>query len=220
MQVILLRVTEFGDDLAGQAAAVCTHTTNWRAALEHALKGGHESVIEHVSFTFHVMGVSRALLAQLTRHRIASFSVQSQRYVDMSALPVVVPPSIQANERAFNAWDSLMEEIAGLYDLYVNELGIPKEDARFITPQATQTEIVLTMNARELKHFFSLRCCNRAQWEIRALADAMCKICTEECPVIFKDAGPGCVRGHCPEEKPCGSPRTLDFKQPQDGDGK
>lgn len=208
MQVILLRVTQFGDDLAGQAAAQCTNSSKWTAALKRALKSGHESVIEHVMFTFKVTGVSRALLAQLTRHRIASFSVQSQRYVYMGDLPVVVPSSIQANELAMSAWNNLMAHISNVYDNYVNDLGIPKEDARYITPQAAQTQLILTMNARELRHFFSLRCCNRAQWEIRELADRMLDTCKEECPIIFEDAGPGCVRGQCPEEKPCDHPRA------------
>ncbi len=207
MQVILLRVTQFGDDLAGQAAAQCTNSSKWTAALKRALKSGHESVIEHVMFTFKVTGVSRALLAQLTRHRIASFSVQSQRYVDMGEMPVVIPQSIRDNPACIKLWESLIDEIRDAYGAMV-EAGIPKEDARYITPQAAQTELILTMNARELRHFFSLRCCNRAQWEIRELADRMLDTCKEECPIIFEDAGPGCVRGQCPEEKPCDHPRA------------
>lgn len=206
MQVTLLQATERGDDLAGHAAAVCTDSASWSGALNHALKGGHESVIEHVVFTFHIGGVSRALLAQLTRHRIASFSVESQRYVDIGDMEAVVPPSIRENEQAMEIWNHLMDNISEVYDLYVNYLDIPKEDARFISPQAVKTNIVMTMNARELKHFFSLRCCNRAQWEIRWLANEMLEICKIKCPVIFADAGPGCVRGKCPEEKPCGDP--------------
>lgn len=211
MNVVLARYTKDPEEMAGLAASVCTNSGNHRAALRHALASGHESVIEHVSFTFHVFGVSRALLAQLTRHRIASFSVQSQRYVDMEDMPVVVPPSIQRNELAMTAWNTVMEQIRAAYDLYVNDLAIPKEDARFITPQAAQTVLIITMNARELRHLFSLRCCNRAQWEIREMADKMLAICKEYCPLIFEDAGPGCVRGHCSEERPCGHPKEEDW---------
>lgn len=207
MDVKLLQCPPFGDELAGQAAAICTRSQKGQKALEHALKGGHESVIEHVAFTFLVQGVSRALLAQLSRHRIASFSVQSQRYVNMGDMPVVIPESIAKDDALHQEWDELMDSIKHFYHHAVS-MGIPKEDARYATPQAACADLILTMNARELKHFFSLRCCNRAQWEIRELADAMLEQCKQECPLIFRDAGPGCVSGACPEERPCGHPRT------------
>lgn len=215
MKVTLLSYTENGDSLAGQAAAICTRSPNYEKALSHALHGGHESVIEHVSFTFKIEGVSRALLAQITRHRIASFSVESQRFCDMRDMPCVVPESIQKQSEIMYEWSSIMQRIKSFYHFAV-EHGIPKEDARYLTPQAAQTNIVMTMNARELLHFFSLRCCNRAQWEIRALADEMLRLCKEKCPVIFTDAGPGCVRGKCPEAKPCGNPRHAEelFRNP------
>ena len=207
MKVMLIASTPNGDDLAGRAAAICTASTNWESALNHALSSGHESVVEHVSFTFLVWGISRAAMAQLTRHRIASFDVESQRYVDMKDMPVVVPPSIQKTTVLLNEYLGLMDKIKAFYHDAV-AAGIPREDARFPTPQAAETKLLLTMNARELRHFFSLRCCNRAQWEIRALADEMLRLCKEKCPRIFADAGPGCVRGHCPEKRPCGSPRV------------
>lgn len=212
MNVMLIANTPNGDDLAGRAAAICTNSTNWGKSLEHALESGHESVIEHVSFTFLIWNVSRALLAQITRHRIASFDVQSQRYVNISDMSVVIPPSIQSNQEIMDDYTDLMEEIKRFYYRSVNA-GIPKEDARFATPQGATTKLMLTMNARELRHFFSLRCCNRAQWEIRELADEMLRICREKCPRIFADAGPGCVRGRCPEKKSCGKPREAVKKE-------
>lgn len=215
MKVTLLSYTENGDSLAGQAAAICTRSSNYEKALSHALRGGHESVVEHVSFTFRVEGVSRSLLAQLTRHRIASFSVESQRYCDMGEMPMVIPPSILQNPEILNEYAIAMDAVKAFYKKAVSA-GIPKEDARYATPQAAVTNLQLTMNARELRHFFSLRCCNRAQWEIRALADEMLRLCKEKCPMIFSDAGPGCVRGTCPEENPCGNPRHAEelFRNP------
>ena len=217
MKVTLLAYTANGDELSGQAAAVRTRSSNCEKALSHALRGGHESVIEHVNFTFRIEGVSRALLAQLTRHRIASFSVESQRYCDLGEMPMVIPPSILQNPEILNDYAVAMDAVKAFYKKAVSA-GISKEDARYATPQSAVTNLTLTMNARELRLFFSLRCCNRAQWEIRAMADEMLKICKEKCPVIFSDAGPGCVRGKCPEAKPCGNPRMnealfLPFKK-------
>ena len=206
MKVTLLDYTQKGDELAAIAAAVCYNAKPSEKALRHTIASGHESVIEHVNFTFKIEDVSRTLLAQLTRHRIASFSVQSQRYCDMSEMPVVVPESIKKNKEMLNRFGIVLDAIKTVYQEAV-KAGIPKEDARFILPNAVMTTIVFTANARELRHFFSLRCCNRAQWEIRELADKMLAICKEKCPVIFENAGPGCVRNDCPEEKPCGKPR-------------
>ena len=206
MKVELLQGTLNATGLAGIAAATCTRSHNTEKALKHAMTSGHDSVLEHIVFTFRVEGVSRALLAQLTRHRIASYSVESQRYCDMGEMPVVVPESIAGNADMMREWESLMARIKSFYRYAVDQ-GIPKEDARYATPQAAQTNLVLTMNARELRHFFSLRCCNRAQWEIRELADRMLGLCMGEAPELFADAGPGCVRGECKEVKPCGKPR-------------
>lgn len=166
---------------------------------------GHHSVIEHAVFSFSVEGVSRTLTHQLVRHRIASFSQQSQRYVSMGKASYVTPPSITADEDAAKRYHTLMDEIWTLY----SELSgiLPKEDARYVLPNACHTNIVITMNARELWHFFSLRCCNRAQWEIREMALRMMELCQQVSPVIFKDVGPPCVRGPCPEGKlSCGKP--------------
>lgn len=164
------------------------------------LPEAHQSPLEHVSFTFGIEGVSRAMLAQITRHRIASFSVQSQRYVNMDEFGYVIPPSIAANQDALDEYEHFMDR-ADLVYTYLRSSGIPAEDARFVLPNACETRMIVTMNARELMHFFSLRCCKRAQWEIRAVADEMLRLCKEVAPEIFAKAGPGCVRGRCPEGK-------------------
>lgn len=210
MDVTLLASTPFPFVVAADAASICTNSGNRASALHHALSSGHDSVLEHVSFTFRIRGVSRSLLAQLTRHRIASYSVQSQRYVSYKdQFDYVVPPSIKAlGAKAEDTYCAQMEQMHSWYCEWCELLGQDKkEDARFVLPNATSTELIMTMNARELKHFFSLRCCNRAQWEIRELADRMLEIVKNEEESFFKDAGPGCVRGKCPEKNPCGHPK-------------
>lgn len=173
-------------------------------SLKHALASGHESVLEHAVFTFAVQGISRACSHQLVRHRMASFSQQSQRYVDMGDFGYTVPESIRNIPGALEDYQGLMRGIKDYYDEFVSYYGIPKEDARYILPEATQSNIVITMNARELRHFLSLRLCNRAQWEIRELAERMLELCREQAPVIFADAGPLCTRDGCRETRPCG----------------
>lgn len=170
---------------------------------------GHESPIEHASYTFAVEGVSRALLAQLTRHRIASYSVQSQRYVDKSDFDYIVPPSIEADSILKGLFISYMKLCKHFYNYFLS-FDIPNEDARFVLPNACDTRIIFTMNARSLHNFFKLRCCNRAQWEIRAMADEMLKLCREVSPVLFRRAGPSCaVTGKCSEGAMCcGEPRA------------
>ena len=181
------------------------------AFLRRIVASGHLSVLEHASFTFFVSGVSRALLAQITRHRIASFSVQSQRYVSLAeGFGYIIPPRIKAlGATAVAKFERQMADMQKWYAEWQGMLGGTgegsNEDARFVLPNACETHITLTMNARELLHFFSLRCCNRAQWEIRALATEMLRLCKEKAPVIFEHAGPGCVSGPCPEgSRSCG----------------
>ena len=205
MKVKLLRHTCEPEMLAGYAAAKCYKGKDPRKSLEVAMEGGHESVLEHAVFTFEVDEVSRVLLAQITRHRLASFSVQSQRYTGAD-MNMVVPESMVVADLA----DDIVEARRAVDRLYkhARALGVPHEDCRYFTLQGGHTGFVMTMNARELRHFFSLRCCNRAQWEIRELADKMLELVKEVAPVMFADAGPGCVRGHCPEgDKCCGKPR-------------
>lgn len=205
MNVSLIEATPFAEQLCGAAAAVCTDSDNYERSLKHALESGHTSVLEHAVFTFKVEGLSRVALAQLTRHRLASFDVQSQRYVRLDDWKMVIPESIARSRYAAEA-ESAMRYMMSLYQR-MTEDGIPAEDARYVTPQAVTTDLIMTMNARELLHFFSLRTCNRAQWEIRRMADEMLRLCMNASPEIFKYAGPGCVTGKCPEKKPCGHPR-------------
>ena len=187
---------------------------------------GHQSPIEHAVFTFGIEGVSRALLAQITRHRIASFSVQSQRYVRLDDFRYVTPPEIEAIPEAKAAFLASMEEDAQRYLDLAHKLeeghtarlmaeGMPEkqarakaskqanEDARFVLPNACETKMVVTMNARSLMNFFQLRCCNRAQWEIRELAEKMFALVYPVAPHIFAKAGPACLCGPCPEGKMC-----------------
>ena len=206
---------------------------------------GHESPIEHASFTFGIEGVSRSLLAQITRHRIASFSVQSQRYVEEAQFAFVVPPEIEAIPEAKEEYLRAMKEdqahyerlTALLKDKHTKALlaqGVPEkeaarraqkmaiEDARFVLPNACTTKMICTMNARSLRNFFALRCCNRAQWEIRDVAWQMLRLVRGVAPRLFANAGPGCLRGACPEGKmTCGKAdavraryREMEAKQP------
>lgn len=210
MTVELMSYTKYAGDLCGTAAAVCTASDNPSKSLKHALDSGHTSVLEHAVFTFRIEGLSRAALAQLTRHRLASFDVQSQRYVRISSDDLVLPRTLEEHPDLADRVDYAMRTVMQVYQDLV-DAGVPKEDARYVTPQAVPTTLMMTMNARELLHFFSLRCCNRAQWEIRGMADEMLKLCRHAAPGVFDKAGPGCVTGTCPEKKPCGSPR-VDLK--------
>lgn len=194
---------------------------------------GHESPIEHASFTFGIEGVSRALLAQITRHRMASFSVQSQRYVAEAHFEYVTPPEIAENEEALAIFKEAMAEDQRRYDELTailkekhkaNFIKAGKdektadrmaekkaiEDARFVLPNACETKMVLTMNARSLLNFFRHRCCNRAQWEIQDVANQMLALVSSVAPNIFKNAGPSCVSGACPEGKmTCGKIKEM-----------
>lgn len=185
---------------------------------------GHESPLEHSMFTFGIEGVSRSFLAQITRHRIASYSVQSQRYVRLESFEYVVPPAIERNPVAKARYLRAMEEDAEHYEALTRLLmedakraliekgedeaaaarkaeKIAIEDARFVLPNACATKMVVTMNARSLLHFFSQRCCRRAQWEIRAVATEMLRQAKTVAPAVFAKAGPPCVKGPCPEGK-------------------
>jgi len=173
-----------------------------RKTLRRVMGYGHLSVIEHASFTYSVEGVSRALTHQLVRHRIASYTQQSQRYVAYDALEYyVTPESISQNNSAKKLYHETLMKITDAYQKLLKN-GVPEEDARYILPNAAKTNIVITMNARELRHFFNLRCCERAQWEIREMATEMLKQAKKVAPVIFENAGPSCVElGYCPEKE-------------------
>ncbi len=246
MKVTLITHTPHPEQLLATAARLCysasdieqvrERLTEEKAAafVEMLADIGHESPVEHVTFTFGIEGVSRSLLAQITRHRIASYSVQSQRYVPAGQFRYVVPPEIEAIPEARAEFLRAMEEDQRHYES-LSAMLIEKhkqaflaegkdektaakmaekkgiEDARFVLPNACETKIIMTMNVRSLRHFFRLRCCNRAQWEIRAVADEMLRLCAEASPTLFAKAGPPCVSGPCSEGKmSCG--RMLEMR--------
>ncbi|MGF7186331.1 thymidylate synthase (FAD) [Desulfitispora alkaliphila] len=190
--------------------------------IKKLLDMGHLSTVEHVSFTFGIEGVSRSLLAQITRHRIASFSVKSQRYVSETredgAFNYIIPPEIEAlGDKYVEIYREQMKTIQEWYNYWSEKLGSggegTNEDARFVLPNSAETKMVVTMNARELHHFFGLRCCNRAQWEIRALAEEMCLQVKKIAPNLFSQAGPACIAANCPEGKmSCGKQREMRAK--------
>lgn len=209
MKVTLINYPHLpGDEIAGMAAAICTGSDNHERALNHAMDSGHHSVAEHATYTFLVEGVSRVLLAQLTRHRIASYSVQSQRYCGIE--PEWVVPQTIIDAGMDDEYSNMCQACYEIYLTMVRWLDVPEEDARYIIPQGVTCKLLVTMNARELLHFFELRCCNRAQWEIREMAWAMLAECRKIALRLFRDAGPGCLRGACPEKRPCGKPYTKE----------
>ncbi len=234
MKVELLRYTPDGEKLIASAAKLCYSSVgissieenlneeNTDRFLDMLMSLGHQSPIEHISFTFGIEGVSRTLTHQLVRHRIASYSQQSQRYVKLDQFEYVIPPSIEGNEEAKKLFIEAMEKDQEYYDRLTEILfnenysrmikeGLAEkearmkaekeaiEDARYVFPNACETKIVVTMNGRTLLHFFNVRCCLRAQWEIRALATEMLRLVKGVYPTLFKKAGPSCISGPCPE---------------------
>ena len=175
--------------------------------VKNIVASGHMSPLEHVKFSFAIQGVSRALTHQLVRHRLASYSQQSQRYVKENNFDYIIPPAIEGNVAAKAEFEKLMTLIQQSYTKLLTLLGQDKisgqtanQDARFALPQAAETKIVVTMNCRELLHFFQHRCCERAQWEIRELANKMLDICRQKLPAVFAVAGAKCdALGYCPE---------------------
>ena len=174
--------------------------------LRTILESGHFSTLEHASYTFAIDGVSRAMTHQLVRHRLASYNQQSQRYVTFREEPEFIVPDSVVEAGAAEEYDAAVRAaFAASADLVAR--GVPAEDARYLLPSPCETKIVVTMNIRELLHFFELRCCNRAQWEIREVACRMLELVRPTAPLIFAQAGPGCVKGACPEGKmTCGNP--------------
>ena len=178
--------------------------------IRRVLASGHDSILEAATFTFGIEDVSRVLTHQLVRHRHASFGQTSQRYTSLQDGEwYVVPESVANNKEALDYYNTAHDIAANCYAKLI-ELGIPKEDARFVIQQSARTKIVVTMNARALCHFFDVRCCNRAQWEIRKMAWKMRDIVMEKWPVLFENSGPGCMRGQCPEgDMCCGQPYAM-----------
>jgi len=231
MRVELIQYTPEPEKVVASAAKLCYSPVGVSEIMEKLedgsaekfirilMKMGHMSPIEHVSFTFGIEGISRVCTHQLVRHRIASYSQQSQRYVKTEDFNYIVPPAISENPKALAIFEEAMEssrnaykKISGLlYDSYAKGTGemtkrqmgaMEKkaiEDARFVFPNACETKIVVTMNARTLIHFFEQRCCNRAQWEIHSVADEMLKCVKRVAPTIFEKSGPSCIKGPCPE---------------------
>lgn len=180
---------------------------NIEKILKVIMRSGHFSALEHASYTFAIDGVSRALTHQLVRHRIASFNQQSQRYVTLSGEPdAVIPESISGDAELSALFDTAVDTAYNTYQELI-DAGISAEDARYVLPNASITKIVTTMNIRELLHFFELRSCRRAQWEIQELSNKMLEAVAPTAPQIFLDAGAPCRRGSCPEgTMSCGQP--------------
>ena len=220
MKVQLLNYTPNSEEMVAHAARLCYSAktiaqiketiTEQRPdkMIKKIIKLGHYSVLEHVSFTFGIEDISRVTSHQLVRHRIASYSQKSQRYVKAGEKEnCIIPKSIQDNngDLAVKFMKLFAESLSFYQEMLLQ--GIPAEDARYILPQAMTTSIIFTANARELIHFFRMRCCSRAQWEIRELAISMLKLVKKVAPNIFQDSGPACLVGPCPEgEMTCGKP--------------
>lgn len=217
IKVKLLRHTPFPEKTVAAAARLCyspigameldESMTDTEAAnlIRRLISMGHLSAIEHASFTFAIEGISRTCSHQLVRHRVASYSQQSQRYVQFEEQPAFIEPPDLTSESLTKFREGVRKAFQLYYEL-LNE-GVDAEDARYILPQAVETKIVVTMNARELLHFFTLRCCSRAQWEIRDMAMKMLELAREKAPVIFYWAGPNCYSKKCAEGKmSCGNP--------------
>lgn len=240
LKVVLLRYTPEPEAVVAMAAKLCyspsdveslkekIEAKDQKEFIKRLVKMGHLSPIEHIAFTFGIEGISRACSHQLVRHRLASYSQQSQRYVSVKGqgargkgqeltFDYVIPPSIAKDDDARMAFERFMADAQKTYDLLIeklNEKGITGEaanqDARFVLPNAAETKIVVTMNARELLHFFNVRCCERAQWEIREMAFLMLQEAKKAAPDIFGKAGPGCLYAPCPEgEMYCGKIKEV-----------
>jgi thymidylate synthase (FAD) len=236
LNVILLAHTPDPEKVVASAAKLCYSSADIedltekqtpekvKAFLDRLSNYGHMSPVEHISFTFGIEGVSRSLTHQLVRHRLASYSQKSQRYVAEGQFHYIVPPAIaeipeakalylKTMEADQKAYDTLVEQLTAHHLKVLTAQGKSEkeakpaaqkkafEDARYVLPNACETKIIVTMNARELLHFFNLRCCNRAQWEIRECATQMLKLVKPVAPTLFADAGPSCLTGPCPEGK-------------------
>lgn len=219
LKVLLIKHTPNPEETIAMAAKLCYSPSgietlqekiaakDQKQFVEKLTKMGHMSPLEHSSFTFAIEGISRACSHQLVRHRLASYSQQSQRYVSEEAgFDYVIPRTIKGDKELERYFKEVMSKTQKAYNHIVrklNEKGITGEaanqDARFVLPNACETKIMVTMNARELLHFFQQRCCSRAQWEIRAMATEMLKLVRGLAPIIFSKAGPSCLKGACPE---------------------
>ena len=214
--VILIAHTPEAEKVVAMAAKICyakdvsikklqkkINDNDVRAFITKLLESGHESPFEHISFTFGIEGISRACSHQLVRHRMASFSQRSQRYCFEDGFNYIEPEDINENENEDKFFRDFMRHSKEVYSKLIDK-GVKPEDARMVLPNACETKIIVTMNARELLHFFKLRCCKRAQKEIREVAFMMKNICRKVAPNVFQYAGPNCLKGYCTEgEKSC-----------------
>lgn len=221
MKVELISWTKDPIETVAKAASVCYNSEPNEKIVKQCLASGHHSVVEHMSFTFKIEGISRALSHQLVRHRIASYSQRSQRYCNEDGVEVVTPPSIEGNEGALSVYRGTMERISEAYH-ELQLLGVPNEDARFILPNACGTIIYVTMNLRALAHFMNERLCTRAQWEIQKMAQLMKRAIKEKqsemnlddssMELILNNLVPKCEAGKikfCPEHKTCNRHKTA-----------
>ena len=233
MKVTLTRVTENPVQAVEEAASNCydSEPSIDGKIMNSCYRSGHWAVLEFADFTFHVSGVSRTLLAQMTRHRIASYAVRSQRYCAENGFQYVTPPAIQNNTEALFCYTDIMKAIDDTYE-HLQDLGIENEDARFVLPNACDTVYEVKMNGRELINFMNLRLCTRAQWEIRQLAQQMKKCVSEydeQCSQFAKLFRPKCQIhapfNFCTESKCCGlAPKLKDvyvayLQSIEEGDG-
>ncbi len=230
LKVLLLKHTPYPEETVAMAAKLCyspsditslkkkIESKDQKVFVERLIKMGHMSPVEHASFTFAIEGISRACSHQLVRHRLASYSQQSQRYVgEEEGFDYVIPETIKKDRELKKYFENFMAEAQRAYNHIAQQLNVrgvkgeaANQDARFILPNAAETKIIVTMNARELLHFFNQRCCNRAQWEIRAMAESMYRLVKKVSPVIFAKAGPRCLYAPCPEgEYACGKIRDV-----------
>lgn len=223
MYIELIKYTPEPEKTVAIAARVCYSPRNAKEIYENMsdeevkklirflIKAGHHSAIEHASFTFIVDGISRACSHQLVRHRLASYSQQSQRYIKYKRnLEYVTPQSIKDRKDLYQKFEEFQQQSFNLYKYFLKNK-ISSEDARYVLSNAFPTQIIITMNARELLHLFTLRCCERAQWEIREMAYRMLNKVKKVAPTIFEHAGPSCFRGRCPEgEMMCKNPPKED----------
>lgn len=222
LKVVLLAYTPSPEEVVARAGRLCyfpASISDLKKAVDkkkvkdmiaRLSESGHLSAFEHVSFTFGIEGISRTCSHQLVRHRIASYSQQSQRYVRFGDnFDYIIPPSIARNTKLKAKFKESVLQLKKFYDEMIQS-GVHQEDARYILPNASETKIIVTMNGRELLHFFTLRVCRRAQWEIREMAKKMLKEVKKVAPEIFFNAGPDCIRTKCPEGRlSCGKPNDV-----------
>jgi len=192
MKVELLSITQNAEKLienAGRTAYLSFRKQkegSEKEFLRMLIKSGHFSVLEHAHATFRVTGGSRAFTHQLVRHRLCSYTQQSQRYVDESSFRYIEPDSIRSNKEAHNLFLRFVENSKDVYTK-LQELGVQNEDARFVLPNAIEGQIVITANFREWRHIIELRGSPEAQWEIRSMAIEVLRLLKNHAPTAFGD---------------------------------